>query len=462
MQVMRKMVIPCALVFGGLLLGVALHAQTTNPLSGYTGYTNSYFLPYDNSPGFGSANPTDAAVKVSIGTLNIALNLDTGSRGLFISSDTLSNNVTTNASSFAGQIDLSSSHRVYLGDWTTTAVNFSVTNQSGIATNVTASIPILDVQTIASEGSGTATFSIVGTAPVNGNVTLTNGALLAYTNRSFSLSGGQAVSYSNNVGLLSPVSNFGVGFDLNGHGTGPVTNNENQSYNAFLNLGAMTNGSMVAGYIITPTGVQLGLTQTTTNFAYTKLQPTGFTNAPALNTAPDWQTPTGQVVYGGVTNAAGSVVLDSGIGYSFLSLPGLTNGGLSNPPLSINLINSGGAVGYKITTDSNNILNPSFNTATSNVTLSAPSGGIYSQNQSPIGDQYFNSGRNVFNAFDMLYDGQNGYVGLITNSFGATDTNVFFQSGFYASPLPEPSTYTLLGLSLSGLALVMAQRHRAS
>jgi len=445
-----------------------LHAQSSeNPLDGYSGYTNSFFLPYSNDPGFGSTNPSDPTVSLSIGDFNSPFTpLDTGSRGLFFSADLLGTNLSTNDQSYAGQIYLNSSGRIYEGDWTTTTVDFSVTNQqTGLLTNTSAAIPVLDVETLScstnpapGESVASTTFSISTNAPKDGILTLTDGTNISYTNRMFTLLGGQSISYSNNP-VLGSVENFGVGFDRTGNGTAPLSNNTNQIYNAFLNLATMRNGSMEAGYILKTNGVQLGLTETTTNFAYTQLLPTGLTNDPSLHTTPDWQAPTGQVVYNGQTNPTGQVVIDIGIGSSILTLPTMTNGNLSNPPLSINLINSGGAVGYNITTNSDNLLNPQFDKDSSNnVQLFPPLAGNYSENQSPSNNYFFNTGRDVLNGFDFLYDGQNGYVGLITNGLADGNSNVSFTSGFYPNPVPEPSTWSLVASAIGSLILLTLHR----
>ena len=74
----------------------------------------------------------------------------------------------------------------------------------------------------------------------------------------------------------------------------------------------------------------------------------------------------------------------------------------------------------------------------------------------PLATTFFNTGRNVLNAFDYLYDGQNGYVGLSTNGLVPTNANLSFSAGFYPNPVPEPSTYALFGLG--GMALVIATR----
>jgi hypothetical protein len=247
-----------------------------NPFTGYTGYTNDYVLQYANDPSFGTANPGDPRVSLSIGATNLTVPLDTGSRGLYFSEGLLGDNLQTNADSFSGQIYLNSSARIFEGLWTTTAVNFSVSDQNGSATTATAQIPVLDVTTLACStnpqpgqtGGASTTFGVANP----GTIIVMNPDGSTFTTNcvgSVTLTAGQSVSYNagSNASCLGQVSNFGVGFDRTGQGTAPNTNNINQSYNAFLNLTSMTNGSMVAGYILKTNGVQLGLTQSTTNFA---------------------------------------------------------------------------------------------------------------------------------------------------------------------------------------------------
>lgn len=450
----------------------SLHAQSDNPLTGYAGYTNSYFLNYANDPGFGTANPDDPRVSLGLGGLNLTVNLDTGSRGLYFSTDTLGTNLPTNASSFDGQIYLNSSARIFEGLWTTTDVSFAVTDQSGNATTALASIPVLDVTTLACStnpqpgqvGGASTTFVLKADGPLlvmnpDGSTFITNCV------GSVTLTGGQSVSYTagSNMSYLAPVANFGVGFDRTGQGTTPNTNNINQSYNAFLNLSAMTNGSMVAGYILKTNGIQLGLTASTTNFAYTQLLPTGLTNTASLHTVTDWQAPMGSIVQNGQTNGPGQVVVDIGIGHAIMTLPGQTNGYLTNPALGIDLLNSGGAVGYNITTNPANLLNPQFQGNPGNVSLFPPLGGNFSENQPPQSDTFFNTGRNVLNAFNFLYDGQNGYVGLTTNGLVDTNADLSFTAAYYPAPVPEPSTWGLLlggGILLLGYGVF--QRGRPS
>jgi hypothetical protein len=452
-------VIYLSLVFSGVFAVYSLHAQVyEDPFHGYTQYTNSdssFYMPYANSTSFGTGSDVQIAVNiVGIKTLNVTM--DTGSRGFYADSTTLGSSFQTNTGSFYGEEGLSSSGKASEGYWTPTTVSFTMYTSNNVATNISEIIPILDVQDVkATKDNVDVTMN---TATGIANVVGTNGVAFTtnYSNNTVTLSYGQKMYFSNNA--LVGGANFGIGFDLNGQGTGPITNNFNQIYNPLLGFSSMTNGTMVAGYVVQKNGIQIGLAATNTGFAYTQLNPTGLTTT---NSVPDWQTPTGQVVYNGVTNGPGSVVLDSGIGYAYFTAPGYTNGALSNPAMTVQLINSGTNVSYNITSDTSNVLNPSFDNSnakdySNNVFLSPPgTNGIYSQNMAPYGSQYFNSGRNVFNAFDMLYDASNGYIGLITNT---VNPNVTFNAGFYPSAVPEPSAYALFGLGALALGIVARKK----
>ena len=459
-EAMKKslFVIYLSLALSGVIAVCSLHAQVyEDPFHGYTQYTNSdssFYMPYANSTSFGTGSDVQIAVTIG-GIKTLDVTMDTGSRGFYADSTTLGPSFQTNAGSFWGEEGLSSSGKASEGYWTPTTVSFAVTDQYGNRTNISEIIPILDVQDIkATKDNVDVTMNTTtGTA----TVVDTNGTFMTnFTSNTVTLQSGQKMCFSNNA--LVGGANFGIGFDLNGQGTGPITNNFNQIYNPLLGFSSMTNGTMVAGYVVQKDGIQIGLSATNTGFAYTQLNPTGLTTT---NSVPDWQTPTGQVVYNGVTNGPGSVVLDSGIGYAYFSAPGYSNQVFSNPAMTIQLINSGTNVSYSITSDTSNVLNPSFDNSnakdySNNVFCSVPAtNGIYSQNMAPYGSQYFNSGRNVFNAFDMLYDASNGYIGLITNT---SNPNVTFNAGFYPSAVPEPSTCILFGFG--ALALVIASRER--
>ena len=415
------------------------HALVENPLYGYEGYTNCYFLSYSKGS-FDPSSDGDVFVDINFGGITNGgetnldqiggvtvhnIQVDTGSRGLYISSDLVTNVVTTNADSWMGTNYLSSSKRVFIGHYIKTPVNFQVTDQNSNPTIATANIPVLVVESLGSFSNGSPTYSMKDS---RGKVTLTNGKTKSYTGGILTLTGGEAVYYSNNVNLGANW-NFGVGFGPHTNESspsGPVGNNTNQIYNAFINLTTMNqapeNGGMVAGYILENDKIQLGLTESTVNFAYTQLSPSGYTST---NSVPDWKLSSGEVVANGVTNGPVTILMDAGIGYSFLSTD-IISGWLRHHSnsLSINLVNSVGLVGYRFHTDAKD-----KNAQSDNIV--APAGVT---NNGSMTSLFLNTGRHVFYGFDMLYDAQNGYIGVITNTLGSQDTNVFFESGFYPAP----------------------------
>ena len=452
---LSKISILTAILVAGHLSVPSATAQA-DPYSGYTGYSSSYFLEYANGTSFSPSNTSDVQVHVGIGGSSHLFNVDTGSRGLYASITELGSDV-IGPGAYQGQIELDSSGRLSTGMWTPTSLSFDVTDRSGQRTTVTSSANILVVTTLSAQMGRTATFGInTSVAGYTGTVNLDGGGTVPvqynsstgeyYVELTQNATINQQISYANNIaGLIKNVSNFGIGFDLNGApgGTGPVGNNQNQIYNALINLDEMKTGSLVAGYIVKSTGIQLGLTSEDRGYAYTSLNPTGFTST---NSVPDWQTPMGETTVHGVTHEPGSIVMDSGIDDAFISDPHLTIGDQVTDPIIVSLMNSEGLVGYHIDlSDTNNVLNP-----TSVLVVRPGTDGIYSQNQPPYQGQFFNTGRNVFKAFDMLYDAENGYMGVITNSYGATDPNVFFaaQAGGFTNPIPEAKTAFMLLLGL--------------
>jgi len=465
--IVARRILP-ALAIAGVLSGGLAEAGIDNPYDGYSS-TNAYFLEYVPGTSFAPGVTGDVQVSVKIAGVSHIFNVDTGSRGLYTANTELGGNFTNPASlpgAYQGQIQLDSSGRFSSGYWVPTTLSFDVINLSTNATTtVTSTVNILAVTTLSAQMNRTATFGVSSNSSVNldGGGTVQpyltiNGTWEVALTQNATVN--QQISYANNTpGLINPVSNFGIGFDLSGApgGTGPIGNNENQIYNPLINVAGMGgNGTLVAGYIIKTNGIQLGLTGNETGYGYTTLNPTGFTSN---NSQPDWQTPMGQTTLNGTVtpNGPGSVVMDSGISQAYISAPDLT-GNETITGVSVSLMNSGGAAGYNINlNDPTNLLNPSA------IDISDPTtDGIYSQNQLPYQSNFFNTGRNVFSAFNMLYDAQNGYMGVLPNSYGLTLEQqgiVFFtaQAGGFPNPIPEgnPAVMVLMGLLLlPGLRLV--------
>jgi hypothetical protein len=432
-----------AVLLAGNLGILRAQAPALNPLSGYTGFQQQYSIPYSNTPGYGAASPSASTVAISILGTTHDIILDTGSRGLYVSANMLPSGYTPTG--VAGDLYLSSSKRFFQGTWADLTISFPQANAVGGVTGAAQStLPVLVAQSITAQG-GPATFQ---TQIASGNVTLTNSALVPFSGGTLTLQPGQIAAYADNIGILGTASNFGVGIDPSGTSTTPNnTNQYNQQYNAFLNLDQMKAGTMRAGYTLGQSGVHVGLTESTTGFAYTNLIPTGLAQVPG--SPPDWQIATGAVVYGGNTSATGRILVDIGIGNAYLTLPEGTSGNVTGN-YNVNLLNSDGAVSFEVNDDSDNILQPSISSETGWRTewtaYDQSSSNPFSESQPPYGTQFLNTGRNVINGFDLVYDGTGGLFGLKPNS-SVPSAIMTFAAGYYPSPIPEPSAGILAAVS---------------
>lgn len=416
--------------------GVLPPAPGGNPLDGYVADTGRYLVPYTAPVDFIGADSADPKVAMRIGTRRLEVNLDTGSRGLYFDALQLDPDIVLDGP--RGYVYLNSSNRLYFGTWSTQEVEFvdATFTPPGSATSVArpavATVPVLVVSAIGAStlpppGSVVASTTF-GTTVATGSVSITDGTRRSSASiipmpspkpggplGTVTIPGGWWASYADNIrdgaSILAPVSNFGVGFDRSGLGTFPTTAALNQSYNAFLNIAEMRAGTMRAGYVISPTGVTLGLDAAQSGFAYTRLAPTGL--APGAASPPDWQPAMGTLTFDGTPAATGPIVIDMGIPFSILTLPGRSQGQSFKGRLGVQFLNSGGRVSYVVDTlpgtttlDPANLLNPSA------VESFSPLPGAYSQNAPPASGQFFNTGRALFAAFAYLYDATGGLLGL--------------------------------------------------
>ena len=425
-----------AVLLAGNLGGLRAQAPALNPLSGYTGFQEQYDIPYSNTPGYGTASPGTSTIAINILGTTHDIILDTGSRGMYVSANMLPSDYTPTG--VAGDLYLSSSKRLFQGTWANLTISFpQATAVGGVTGAAQSTLPVLVAQSITAQG-GAATFD---TVIASGNLTLTDNTTVQFSGSSVTLQPGQVATYAANPGILKTASNFGVGIDPSGTSTNPNnTNQYNQQYNAFLNLDQMKAGTMRAGYTLGQSGVHVGLTANTTGFAYTNLIPTGL--AQVSGSPPDWQIPTGTVVYGGNTSATGRILVDVGIDNGYLTLPEGSSGNVTGN-YTVNLLNSNGAVSFEVNNQPGNLLSPS---STSWSAYDQANSNPFSESQPPVGEQFLNTGRNVINGFDLVYDGTGGLFGLQPNSL-VPDANMTFAAGYYPSPIPEPSTGILAAFS---------------
>lgn len=415
---------PTPFVFASPVPAPSLAAHTTGL---YTSFAQSYNVPYDNNVGFGSNQPLQMpTLTVQAFGQTFHPQMDTGSRGLRITQNLLPQNVVANLTGFEGYIFYWSSGRAFKGLWTTTNVIFpDAQAQGGAALPARATLPVL-VQT----------------------------QELCYAGDWPNSCGTPSVT--NTTGPNDPKDTFmGVGFDRTGDGDVPEDNSHNQDYNPLLNLDGMRAGTMNAGYILTPQGVRLGLTDANTGpsgsfFSLAQLVPTGLAQVP--QSPPDWQTALGFTATnatppGGTTAkrkldlyALGEAVVDTGIGNLLLTLPNWnTRGNVTVGDIFVNLFGfPNNMVGYTYRADETSVQGNRL--APTSTTLSPRQAGRFSQTTST--NTFVNTGRQALNGFNYLYDALNGYVGLQLNTVTPQSQAFNFPAIYANGVLKPPANFT--------------------
>ena len=219
----------------------------------------------------------------------------------------------------------------------------------------------------------------------------------------------------------------GVGFNRNN-----MTGTSVAGLNPLVNVKLMSGQQLEPGYIVGNNAVTIGLSQTTTaGFSFVKLTQDAATSIPGV---PQWNQTVMTVSAGGATGS-GSVLLDAGIGYMFLSPPsGSSLDALPNRALvPVGTVveiwlpgQSGSAASYSFTArqaatctpDAANSLNPC------NVTISHD------------GAPFVNTSRAFFSAFDYMYDPVNGYLGYRLADNGMTNSGVVTPVLALQGPVP--------------------------
>lgn len=148
------------------------------------------------------------------------------------------------------------------------------------------------------------------------------------------------------------------------------------------------------GYILTPEGVHIGLTRANTrgDFRFIKLE--------RQPDRPDWAgTPACITLNGQQPPACGSMLLDTGVGVSYMTVPASQAGGGSSGPLQDGTqvaISAGGEPLYSFTVGDGAPTTPAM------VHL------WVSDSRTP----FVNTSFHLLNGFDMLYDAEGGWVGF--------------------------------------------------
>ncbi len=345
---------------GGLacLLGIAppAAAQSTG-WNLYDGYTTTYTINYARPPGL-STSSAALTVNASIaGQPAQEFQLDTGSTGVVVPQYLIPN---FQQSSNLQKIMYGSSQNYGMGTWSTQTVTFT-DSSDGHGNLATAQVPVFVMATY------------YDTNNPGGVDCAVQGAGCAHM--------------------------IGIGFGRPDSGWGPDVL-PSLGNNPLVNLPGMAEGTVRAGYVITPTNIQAGLTSANAGagFAYVQLLPT---TGP---TAPNWQTPQGSVVVNNTPAPDNQILLDIGINYMWADLgsalaasavPCATNGSWNCAPSGTTVaVYFGGTtnVGYSFTVDG--ATNPD---ATPDFVRLNSSG--------------MNTGIHVLGSFAYMFDAVGGFAG---------------------------------------------------
>ena len=203
---------------------------------------------------------------------------------------------------------------------------------------------------------------------------------------------------------------MGIGFD---RGVSAITPPDGSNINPFININAT--GPYSQGYIVTNSGVQLGLTNASTaNYAFVKLMPNP---TPAGQVSAAWLQAPFTISVGGATGS-GQILPDSGINYAFLTAPAgatLATAACPNPPGGNNCVSGSVPVQVYLPGQTTpQVAFYSFNTSNG-----GGNGGNTLQpyvTQLVAGSSVFlNTGREFYSGFNYFYDPVNGFVGYQWN-----------------------------------------------
>ncbi len=300
----------------------------------YDQYKSYYAIPYVASPNFNSDNAY-RQVNLSVnGSQDFTVMVDTGSQGVVVSAYNVPGYIPTNNTQ---TVQYSSDNVTGVGQWISATVSFPDSHNTLSGQIAQATLPIFVVQT-------------------------------AYSGTSVS-DCTQAPSQSPSSGPRC-MNYMGIGFGRPDTGWGPYL--PSLANNALLNIDGMAEGTVRAGYILTQTGIDAGLTAQNTGpgYAYLKLMQEQIGG----QIGTQWTTPNGtvQIINNGteIANYSTQILMDTGINAIFGNTGATYE---TNGNYTFNIILIGGSAGYQFSAGGNAI-----NSA--NGTGSVLCGGRFEQN----------------------------------------------------------------------------------
>lgn len=386
-----------AVMLASVALPPAAHAADALTWSMYNSYSQSYFIEYARGLSGALSHATTMNFNVSVAGHTLYPTMDTGSTGLVISANVLGLSTTAPVNAQAGWVFYNSSGLLLTGYFSQQNVQFSGKDANGAATAVVSNVPVLVVTQAQCLGVGANSSSCDAATSVNG------------------------------------VQMMGIGFDRNTMGTG-VVNTSNptaaaarldaapttpQIYNPFLNVVTSGSGAYRNGYIITPTGVYLGLTEANTSaqaysYAQLALAPKQTAGAPqwlATTVTVTVTTPAGASTPASSASGKGTLLMDTGVEDAFIGIP---NGGsitpASNTVVTLQLGNGIGTYSFTV---------PS-STSPASTNPQTPTRVSFFDSSSG----FINSGLHTYAGYNVLYDADGGFIGLALNNYPGSTAQV--------------------------------------
>lgn len=219
------------------------------------------------------------------------------------------------------------------------------------------------------------------------------------------------------------------------------------AYNAFLNLQTVFQNGVLSplpsdwtnGYVVTPDGVDLGLTAANTaNAGWVQLAPWP---AYSTNTLSEWMAAPMTISTNGISGN-GNVLMDTGVASGFLTPPPGVNLGKSAP--------NGTVIDVFLPNEQNPVAFYTFTVGQAG-NLMEPDGVII------VGGSnvFFNTSRHVLLGIDFIYDNTNGYIGYIWNGLSGSNVGYVKPSTPTTTTLTSPVNPVKFGKNATFIATVV-------
>lgn len=230
------------------------------------------------------------------------------------------------------------------------------------------------------------------------------------------------------------ISYSGVGFRA-GMAFAQSPTDKLNPFTSLTSLAGMPNAQIRQGYIISKTGVTLGLSSAATNnFAFIKLG--NYTVAPQPNNV-NWAYPLGNLTINNVTGQA-QILVDTGIGQMYLTpAPGVVyakgsgaNALPAGSKIQIAIPGMENAFGMSYEFIAGSLDNPL-----------APLSYVVTSKNGTVENAFVNTGRDVIQGYNYLYDADGGYVGFSWNGSISTQFGQFAPTLTLLGTVPLPNGF---------------------